>query len=420
MLRPSMLRPLRKLARRNEFLRSKLRRLYRFSAYHLAKGLMKVRKGDKGLRYVNPNEITHTVSRFDDTWKGNAVWHFGTVSGGDWDRDGYPVRERSQIYPILRQRVLDGLEYEIIPEFQEHLQKIKMGGFIDGCTTREQYVQRWRHIEAVYQAIKNQGYKTQAELGSDNVLDEVRVQIGRKGELLLEEGRHRLAIAQLLELEEIPAIVTRRHEEWEALRQDIIKIVLQRGFIHQPFNHPDLDILPQIYGGELKERARYGNERWEYIVNSLPVREGTVLDIGSYFGYFAHRFEDLGFDCYAVEPDPENLAVLKRYRRMYGKRFTVWESSLFDIERFDFDIVLALNIFHHLVKGKQDYERLVEFLGKLRCQAMYFEPQETSGDAYRRFTDEEFLAFVLEHTTLNHVRLLGRARERRDVYLLTV
>jgi hypothetical protein len=46
---------------------------------------------------------------------------------------------------------------------------------------------------------------------------------------------------------------------------------------------------------------------------------------------------------------------------------------------------------------------------------MYFEPQETS-----RFTDEEFLAFVLEHTNLNHLRLLGRARERRDVYLLTV
>jgi 2-polyprenyl-3-methyl-5-hydroxy-6-metoxy-1,4-benzoquinol methylase len=415
-----MLRPLRKLVRRNEFLRSKLRRLYRFSAYHLAKGLTKLRKGDNGLRYVEPNEITHTVSRFDDTWKGNAVWHFGTVSGGDWDRDGYVVRERSQIYPILKQRVLDGLEYEVIPEFQEHLQEIKSGGFIDGCTTPEQYVQRWQHIEAVYQAIKSQGYKTQAELGSDNILDEVRVQIGRKGEFLLEEGRHRLAIAQLLELEEMPVIVTRRHQEWEALRQDIIKITLQRGFIHQPFNHPDLDILPQIYGGELKERARYGNERWEFIVNSLPVREGTVLDIGSYFGYFASRFEDLGFDCYAVEPDPENLAVLKRYRRMHGKRFTVWESSLYDIERFDFDIVLALNIFHHLVKGKQDYERLVEFLGKLRCQAMYFEPQETSGDAYRHFTDEEFLAFVLEHTNLNQVRLLGRARERRDVYLLTV
>jgi hypothetical protein len=169
-----MLRPLRKLVRRNEFLRSKLRRLYRFSAYHLAKGLTKLRKGDNGLRYVEPNEITHTVSRFDDTWKGNAVWHFGTVSGGDWDRDGYVVRERSQIYPILKQRVLDGLEYEVIPEFQEHLQEIKSGGFIDGCTTPEQYVQRWQHIEAVYQAIKSQGYKTQAELGSDNILDEVR------------------------------------------------------------------------------------------------------------------------------------------------------------------------------------------------------------------------------------------------------
>jgi SAM-dependent methyltransferase len=381
---------------------------------------MNLRKGDKGLRYVNPGEITHTVSRFDDSWKGNAVWHFGTVSGGDWDKDGYLVRERSQIYPILKQRMLDGLEYEAIPEFQEHVQQIKGGGFIDGCTTPEQYLKRWQQIEALYNAIQDQGYKTQAELGSDNGLDEVRVQIGRKGQFLLEEGRHRLAIAQLLELEEIPVIVSRRHQEWEAMRQDIIKIVLQRGFIHQPFNHPDLDILPQIYGGELKERARYGNERWEFIVDSLPVQEGSVLDIGSYFGYFAHRFEDLGFDCYAIEPDPENLAVLNRYRRMHDKRFTVWECSLFDIERFDFDIVLALNIFHHLVKTQQDYERLVEFLGKLRCQAMYFEPQATSSDAYRQFNDEEFLAFVLEHTNLNQVRLLGRARERRDVYLLTV
>jgi 2-polyprenyl-3-methyl-5-hydroxy-6-metoxy-1,4-benzoquinol methylase len=415
-----MLRPLRKFVRRNEFLRNNLRFLYRFSAYHLANVLIKLRKSDEGLRYVTPNEITHTVSRFDDTWKGNAVWHFGTVSGGDWDRDGYPVREISQIYPILRQRVLDGLEYEVIPKFQEHLETIKNGGFIDGCTTREQYFQRWRHIEAVYEAIKSQGYKTQAELGSEIVMDEVRVQIGRKGEFLLEEGRHRIAIAQLLDLEEIPVIVTRRHQEWEALRQDIIKIVLQRGFVHQPFNHPDLDILSQIYGGALKERARYGNERWEYIVNSLPFREGTVLDIGSYFGYFTHRFEDVGFDCYAVEPDPENLAVLKRYRDMHGKRFAVWESSLFDIERFDFDIVLALNIFHHLVKAEQDYEHLVEFLSKLRCQAMYFEPQATSDDAYRHFNDEEFVAFVLEHTNLNHARLLGRAREGRDVYLLTV
>lgn len=415
-----MLRPLRKLARRNEFLRNKLRRLYRFSAYHLARGLMKLRKNDKDLRYVNPFEINHTVSRFDDTWKGNTVWHFGTVSGGDWDKDGYSVQERSQIYPILKQRVSDGLEFEEIPEFQEHVRIIKGGGFIDGSTTPEEYLQRWRQIEAIYYGIKEGGYITQAELGSDNLLDEVRVQIGRKGEFLLEEGRHRLAIAQLLDLDEIPVIVTRRHEEWEALRQDLIKILLQRGFIHQPFNHPDLDILPQIYGGALKERARYGNERWEYIVESLPVSEGTVLDIGSYFGYFASRFEDLGFACYAVEPDPENLAVLKRYRDMHGKRFTVWESSLFDIERFDFDIVLALNIFHHLVKARQDYERLVDFLGKLKCQAMYFEPQATSDDAYRVFTDEEFIDFVLEHTDLKQVRLLGRARERRDVYLLTV
>ncbi|MCI0645215.1 MAG: class I SAM-dependent methyltransferase [Chloroflexi bacterium] len=420
MLRPSILRPLRKLVRRNEFLRTRFRRAYRFLQYSLARALLAFRKDEVGLLYVDPKDITYTVSRYDNTWRGNDVWHFGTINGGDWDKEGYPIREYLKVYPILKKRIIDQLDLTQIPEFQEHLVEIENGGFVDGCLTKEEYFERWRRIEALCRKVKEQGYKTQVELGTDNALDEVRVQIGRKGELLLEEGRHRLAIAQILNLEKIPVIVTRRHQEWEALRQDIIKIVLQRGFVHQPFNHPDLDILPQIFGGELKERARYGNERWEYIVNSLPVRRGTVLDIGTYFGYFVYRFEELGFECYAVEPDPENLAVLKRYRQMQDKHFMVWECSLFDIERFDFDVVLALNIFHHLVKTKYDYERLVEFLNKLRCQALYFEPQQPPADAYRRFTDEEFVAFVLQHSVLNHSRLLGRAREGRNVYLLTV
>ena len=362
--------------------------------------------------------MTHTISSEESRSRGNTVWHFGTVSSGDWDLNGRLVGETGSLFSILEQRITYQKDFKQIPEYVHNEKAIEQGAFIDGCSTKEEYKNRWKAIEALYWEIKENGFKPQAELESDNPLDEIRVQIGRKGDLLLEEGKHRIVIAQLLKLDRVPVLVTRRHTEWENLRQAVLKIVLQRGFIHQPFNHPDLDSLPYRYGNELKEKAFYGNERWDYIRNSLPISSGTVLDIGAYFGYFDHRFEDLGFTCFAVEPDVENLAVLHQYRELQGKQFEVWEKSIFEIQRFEFDIVLALNIFHHLVKTKTDLTKLIDFLEKLKCQAMYFEPQAVSNE-YQDFTDPEFVKFVLDHTSLNQARLLGHTKRDRDLYLLT-
>ena len=224
----------------------------------------------------------------------------------------------------------------------------------------------------------------------------------------------------MLDLESVPVIVTRRHKEWAQLRHDIIKIALQRGFIHQPFDHPDLDVIPQRYGKSTYSGPTYGHERWEFIRESLPVTQGTLLDIGAYFGYFAHRFEALGFECYAVEPDRENLAVLRRYRNMKNRTFTVLDMSVFDIKRYEFDIVLALNIFHHLVRTKEDYEKLIGFLGQLRCRALYFEPDSNENiDSYKHFDHQEFVNWVLEHSCLDQATFLGWATEGRPMYLLT-
>jgi 2-polyprenyl-3-methyl-5-hydroxy-6-metoxy-1,4-benzoquinol methylase len=370
--------------------------------------------------YVNPNDIVFTVSRNDPTLIGNGVSHFGSTNSGNWDLNGYRVREYWDVYKILKQRVENKLQYNEIPEFVEILRKITDGQTWYNCKTKQECFRRWQRTEKLYWAIKRNGYRTQDELETEDRFNEIRIQIGRKGDLLFEEGFHRLVISQLLDLEQVPVVIYRRHKEWAKLRGAVKKVVQTRGFFHQPFNHPDLDILPQIYGNHLKDQAFYGNERWEYILNSLPQKRGTVLDIGAYFGYFSHRFEDLGFECFAVENNKMNLQVLKHYRKMKGKRFVVWETSVFDIGSFEFDIVLALNIFHHLVKTKHHYDKLVQFLRRLRCKAMYFEPARKEGqEIYRRFSDQEFIDFVISHTTLKYSRMLGRAREGRNVYLLT-
>jgi SAM-dependent methyltransferase len=414
--------------RRYPRLRRAARRLYRMGQLLVARAALWLRGHPPALIDVDPQAIQTTVALDDPTLRGNATWHFGAVAGGDWDLGGAPVRAHGDVFAILAQHVRDGRPLAEIPEAQAHLRAIADGRIVDSCTTPAEYAARWDAIIALYHAIRRDGYRTQAALGSDNPLDEIRIQIGRRGELLFEEGLHRLAIAQLLELPSVPALVTRRHAAWAALRDAVLKIVLQRGFIHQPLDHPDLDSLPLLYGRDLHQQAFYGDARWPLIRDSLPVAQGTVLDIGAYFGYFDHRLEALGFTCYAVEPDPDNLAVLRRHCDMRGRAFTIWPCSLFDIERragidlarHAFDVVLALNIFHHLVRTQADHDQLVAFLQRLRCRALYLEPDANAGvDAYRRFSDAEFVAFVQRHTGLSQARLLGRAQEGRNVYLLS-
>lgn len=180
-------------------------------------------RGDhQGLVYVDPLLITHTVNRCDRTLKRNAVWHFGTVVGGDWDLDGSPIQEYGHVYTILKQRVVNGLDYDEIPEFRENLERIKRGETPDNCSSEEQYRAKYIRLEHLYKKIKSEGYKTQKELGyqtqkelrTGHPFNEILVQVGRRGNLLLEKGIHRLAIAQVMKLQRVSVIITRRHAEW--------------------------------------------------------------------------------------------------------------------------------------------------------------------------------------------------------------
>lgn len=50
------------------------------------------------------------------------------------------------------------------------------------------------------------------------MINEILVDVGRDGELLLVDGRHRLSIVKILGLDEIPVVKHVRHEQWVARR----------------------------------------------------------------------------------------------------------------------------------------------------------------------------------------------------------
>lgn len=193
-----------------------LRPVRRCVLHTLISGLRSIRGDHQGLVSINPSLVTHTVNRLDRTLKRNDMWHFGSVAGGDWDLDGVPVQEYGHVYKILKKRTLLNLDYNEIPEFTENLERIKRGEKPDVCSSEQQYREKYVRFERLYETIKSSGYRTQRELKTGRPFNEIRIQVGRRGNLLFEEGIHRLCIAQLLKLRKIPVIITRCHSEWVA------------------------------------------------------------------------------------------------------------------------------------------------------------------------------------------------------------
>jgi len=79
----------------------------------------------------------------------------------------------------------------------------------------EEAVAYLKRYEILFDDIRNNGYKSQQELGNYPVRYEINVCIGRAGQIIyLAHGTHRLAIAQILGLKSIPVIVRTVHRNW--------------------------------------------------------------------------------------------------------------------------------------------------------------------------------------------------------------
>ena len=181
--------------------------------------------------------------------------------------------------------------------------------------------------------------------------------------------------------------------------------------LYHPVTHPDLSDIPSMYG----------HERFEIIKANLPFNGGDLLDIGAHWEYFCHRLEEEGFTCYAVESNAPSLYFMERLKVAENRRFTIIPKSIFDYtEKTDFDIVLALNIFHHFIKTERDFHHLIDLLRRIRTRAMFFQTEKPDSiqmeGAYRNFDYDEFVQFILEHSNLREAVKIGKTDDGRPLY----
>lgn len=164
--------------------------------------------------YVDPQKIKQTTGDM-------ASKRRGWVVDGNWDHQGDTFMQRT-LPKAIHQRFVQEMDWE----------DTVLSSRYDESDLRE----RGNKIDRTFDSIKQDGYLSQAVLLRDNnsvawggvndtmhpLANEVAVDIGRDGELLWNmKGQHRLAIAKVLNVDEIPVQVYRRHSQWQETRDRI-------------------------------------------------------------------------------------------------------------------------------------------------------------------------------------------------------
>ncbi|WP_232702085.1 hypothetical protein [Halobacterium wangiae] len=202
---------------------------------------------------VDPHDIEHVVGRRQPMFR-----DAGQVVAGNWDQTDLRFEEMD-VYRAYRRHFEEGVPWSETDFFERVVGEMAEGRERWGCHTRAEFEARCERLDDLYERIAEEGYCSQAELletdeaspirdpdrlKTERYKDEIAVHVGRDGDLLFVDGRNRLSIAKLLDLDEIRVRVLRRHTEWQAVRDAYVRGDLPREE-HEP--HPDLD--PLVYAG---------------------------------------------------------------------------------------------------------------------------------------------------------------------------
>jgi len=177
---------------------------------------------------VCPDRITYFV--YPGFYKESRKYR---KKGGDWDKRRYDVDVREirnssgnvpsrslfkleeyYLYKAMKSRYVHDCPWEDTEFFEIALNKIHTrGSFWHGCENRQELQDRCDGLDKIFEEIKTQGYKSQLEIGGAPS-NEVNINVTRSGEFVLDDGRHRLIMAKILNITSIPAKVTVVHEDF--------------------------------------------------------------------------------------------------------------------------------------------------------------------------------------------------------------
>jgi len=380
----------------------------------------KVEKKDlEEIYWVNSKKIQYYLIKKSKKLESSPI-----ILGGNWDKSK-KLFKKIDLYHSFRLRFKEGRNWDETSYYNRVLNEIYTSKNVYGCSNKQEWDQYLKKLDSIYNHIKEQSKivkddyinfdKWCIEIGAPPFFNEITVHVDREGQLLLGEGEHFLSLVKLLKVPMIPIKIKTRHKKWIDFKKEL-RYFSRRGSLYQQVTHPDLQDFS----------VKHRDKRFEMIKEKLSISHGKLLDIGANLGYFCHKFEEEGFNCYAVEINPIYSYFLKKLRRVEARKFTVISNSIFSYNKnkeLVFDVVLALNIFHNLTTRKKTYLKLIELLKRLKVNELYFgahKPSEyLNARVYRNFTPTQFTNFIIKYSQLSEAEFIGNTPDGRFLFKLT-
>ena len=319
----------------------------------------------------------------------------------EWDLVPNITRiEDTNEFQLIKKHFTDNVDWKEINEYKYFRNILSNNQKILNCSNEQEFITYLKSLDDSFQKLMRDE-STSLHYG-------FKVGVGRFGEFMLLDDIFLISLFIIISIKKIPIEVVLRHPLWIKFSSEFLRFQSVHGELYQPLIHPDL-----------RFESSYTDQRFLIIQENLTITNGALLDIGANLAYFCHKFEDLGFDCYAVEIRPSNVHYMKKLRDIEGKKFKIINKSIFDLNlKLDFDIVLALNIFHHFLREKELYQNLIEFLGSLKLKTMYFQPHDPSEkimrNAYVNYDNEQFVRFIIKYSCLNKFELINKQSDGRS------
>ncbi len=369
----------------------------------------------KKLYWVNPEDLQYFSEIRVDKWK-NYNW----ILNGDWDLPKTSF-ENSVFYQGFKERFKEGKNWELTKYYKFEMSK---GNAKDLDKIKKRIVEKFEKFEKLYYEIKKNGIKPKNKLSISKgwfartdiktTLDNISIDIGRDGQYLICHGKNRLSIAKMLNFPEIPVIIIIRHKKWMDFRRKLIKIFK----IHQRdstkiFSHVDLQNIS----------FKKGDIPFEILKENIHNSNGTLLNIGARTGFFCLKFEQEGFDCYAVEENPEYLYLLKKIKKVEKKKFKIIPESILEYNKnqeLKFDIVLLLNRFHHYLRSEESYMKFFDFLRRINMKELLFclphKKEIQYPKTFQDFDSNHIIKMIIENSCLSESIVIGKTKKGRAIY----
>jgi hypothetical protein len=190
---------------------------YNISKFRYENNIYLPKSKNKGLRYF-PREIEwidpRSIRYYDPIRLFSGIYY---IQNGNWDKEINGIKNKVQ-YRVIDELLNKSIPIQRLTDYEFTINKFMEQNGIDREKAIELANKKYQNILELIETIKQEGFKTQAELGNSSHnkfntwYDEIRISITRYGDYILNgSGNHRLFIAQQLRIKRIPVVVIRKH-----------------------------------------------------------------------------------------------------------------------------------------------------------------------------------------------------------------